>query len=51
VLDGAMNWARHINKGRMTLAVEGDDGTCRTKQQIATVLKHSESESDRDNTV
>jgi hypothetical protein len=50
VLDEAMNWAKHINnRGRVALLVEGDDGTRLTKQQIATELKHSENESDRDN--
>ena len=38
--DEAMSWARHINKsGRVTLLIEGDDGTRLTKQQIATALK------------
>ena len=45
LLDEAMNWARHINDGgRVTLLIEGDDGTRLTKQQIATALKNPESE-------
>jgi hypothetical protein len=43
LLDEAMNWARHINEaGRVTLLIEGGDGTRLTKQQIVTALKHSE---------
>lgn len=39
-LDDAMGWARHINNGgRVTLLIEGDDGTRLTKQQIVTALK------------
>jgi hypothetical protein len=39
-LDEAMNWARHINNsGRVSLLVEGDDGTRLTKQQIVAALK------------
>ncbi len=42
-LDEAMNWARHINEsGRVSLLIEGDDGTRLTKQQIAAALKHGE---------
>jgi hypothetical protein len=40
LLDEAMNWARHINDGgRVTLLIEGDDGTRLTKQQIVTALR------------
>jgi hypothetical protein len=40
----AMSWARHINEsGRVSLLVEGDDGTRLTKQQIVTALKSLES--------
>jgi hypothetical protein len=40
-LDEAVNWAGHINKsGRVTLLIEGDDGTRLTKQQIVTALKN-----------
>jgi hypothetical protein len=43
LLDEAMSWARHLNEsGRVTLLIEGDDGTQLTKQQIATALKHPE---------
>jgi hypothetical protein len=43
LLDEAMSWARHINEsGRVTLLIEGDDGTRLTKQQIVTALQHSE---------
>jgi hypothetical protein len=43
-LDEAMDWARHINQsGRVSLLVEGDDGTRLTKQQIVTALKSLES--------
>ncbi len=39
-LDEAMNWARHINNsGRVSLLIEGDDGTRLTKQQIVAALK------------
>lgn len=44
LFDEAMSWARHINEsGRVTLLIEGDDGTRLTKQQIAAALKHPES--------
>jgi hypothetical protein len=40
LLDEAMGWARHLNKGgRVALLIEGDDGTRLTKQQIVTALK------------
>ena len=43
LLDEAMSWARHINdSGRVTLLIEGDDGTRLTKQQIVAALQHSE---------
>ena len=49
VLDEAMSWARHINKGgRVALLIEGDDGTRLTKQQIVTALKNPESGEDQD---
>jgi hypothetical protein len=42
-LDEAMSWASHVNSsGRVTLLIEGDDGTQLTKQQIATALKNPE---------
>lgn len=50
LLDEAMNWARHINEsGRVTLLIEGDDGTRLTKQQIVTALKTGEGAAGRDN--
>ena len=43
LLDEALNWARHVNNsGRVTLLIEGDDGTRLTKQQIVTALKTGE---------
>jgi hypothetical protein len=43
LLDEAMSWARHVNdSGRVTLLIEGDDGTRLTKQQIVTALKNPE---------
>lgn len=43
LLDEAMSWARHVNNsGRVTLLIEGDDGTRLTKQQIVTALKTGE---------
>jgi hypothetical protein len=42
-LDEAMSWARHVNEsGRVTLLIEGDDGTRLTRQQIVTALKSPE---------
>jgi len=43
LLDEALNWARHVNEsGRVTLLIEGDDGTRLTKQQIVGTLNHPE---------
>jgi hypothetical protein len=43
LLDEAISWARHVNEsGRVTLLIEGDDGTRLTKQQIAAALKSPE---------
>jgi hypothetical protein len=43
LLDEAMSWARHVNEsGRVTLLIEGDDGTRLTKQQIVAALQHPE---------
>jgi hypothetical protein len=40
LLDEAMNWARHVNdSGRVTLLIEGDDGTRLDKQQVVSALK------------
>jgi hypothetical protein len=45
VLDEALAWARHVNdSGRVALLIEGDDGTCLKKSDIATTLRHSEAE-------
>ncbi len=42
-LDGAFAWARHVNDGgRVTLLIEGDDGTRFSKQEIAGTLRHPE---------
>jgi hypothetical protein len=50
LLDEAMSWARHVNdRGRVTLLIEGDDGTRLTKQQIVTALKTGEAADGRDN--
>jgi hypothetical protein len=39
-LDEAFSWARHVNKsGRVTLAIDGDDGTQLTKREIAAALQ------------
>jgi hypothetical protein len=51
LLDEAMSWARHVNdSGRVTLLIEGDDGTRLTKQQVVTALKTGEAADGRDNT-
>ena len=40
-LDDAFGWARHVNgNGRVTLLIDGDDGTSLTKQEIAAALQH-----------
>lgn len=40
-LDDAFGWARHVNgSGRVTLAIDGDDGTMLNKSEIATALQH-----------
>jgi hypothetical protein len=47
-LDEALNWARHVDRqGGVALLIEGDDGTAMTKRDIATALRHSESELQR----
>jgi hypothetical protein len=49
LLDEALGWARHVNEsGRVTLLIEGDDGTRLTKQQVVTALQHSESSKSHD---
>jgi hypothetical protein len=43
LLDDAFGWARHVNDGgRVTLLIEGDDGTRLTKKEIAAALEHPE---------
>ena len=43
-LDEAFSWARHVNgSGRVTLLIDGDDGTALTKNEIAAALHHPES--------
>ena len=45
LLDEAMSWARHVNgSGRVTLLIEGDDGTRMNKQQVAAALRMPEPE-------
>ena len=40
-LDDAFGWARHINgSGRVTLLIDGDDGTSLGKREIAAALHH-----------
>ena len=42
-LDAAFGWARHVNRsGRVTLAIDGDDGTSLTRQDVAAALQHPE---------
>ena len=42
-LDDAFGWARHVNhSGRVTLAIDGDDGTSLRKREIAAALNHGE---------
>lgn len=43
LLDEALGWARHVNDaGRVTLLIEGDDGTQLTKTEISAALTHPE---------
>jgi len=42
-LDEAFGWARHVNdSGRVTLAIDGDDGTQLTKHEIAAALHNAD---------
>lgn len=44
-LDDALAWARHVQaSGRVTLLIESDDGTCLSKQDVASALRHPETE-------
>jgi hypothetical protein len=46
-LDEAFGWARHINRnGRVTLAIDGDDGTSIGKREIAAALQNPDFASD-----
>jgi hypothetical protein len=46
-LDEAFAWARHVNNsGRVTLAIDGDDGTQLTKREIAAALHNADRLSD-----
>jgi hypothetical protein len=46
-LDDAFSWARHVNNsGRVTLAIDGDDGTQLTKREIAAALQTADRLSD-----
>jgi hypothetical protein len=43
-LDAALGWARLLNEGgRVTLLIEGDDGTQLGKEEVAGALRHAES--------
>jgi hypothetical protein len=43
LLDEALSWARHVNNsGRVTLLIEGDDGTRMTKKEVSAALRHPE---------
>jgi hypothetical protein len=43
LLDEALSWARHVNgSGRVTLLIEGDDGTTLRKSEITSALAHAE---------
>ncbi len=47
-LDGAFSWARHVNNsGRVTLSIDGDDGTRLTKQEIVAALHNADRLSDK----
>jgi hypothetical protein len=49
LLDEAFGWARHVNEsGRVTLLIEGDDGTRLNKQEIVTALQHPDASPRRD---
>ena len=42
-LDDALAWARHVDRsGRVTLAIDGDDGTDLGKREVAAALAHGE---------
>lgn len=40
-LDEAFGWARHVNgSGRVTLLIDGDDGTSLNKREVSAALNH-----------
>lgn len=42
-LDDAFAWARHVNNsGRVTLLIDGDDGTTMTRTDIAAALHNAD---------
>ena len=42
-LDEAFSWARHVNgSGRVTLAIDGDDGTALSKHEVAAALHNAD---------
>jgi hypothetical protein len=42
-LDDAVGWAHHLDTtGHTALLIEGDDGTCLTRREIAAMLRHGE---------
>ncbi len=44
-LDEAVGWAHHLDQsGHAALLIEGDDGTCLTRREIVTLLRHSDFE-------
>ena len=46
LLDEALGWARHVNThGRVTLLIEGDDGTQMSKREILAALRHPDDRS------
>lgn len=47
-LDDAFSWARHVNtSGRVTLSIDGDDGTQLNRQEIAAALHNADRLADR----
>lgn len=52
LLDEAVSGARHVNgSGRVTLLIEGDDGTRLDKQQVVSALKNFDAREGRDEAV
>jgi hypothetical protein len=42
-LDDAFAWARHVDRsGRVTLAIDGDDGTSLTRREVSAALNHAD---------